>query len=87
MTIFTKIKTGQFVNIPPSKRWLIPHILQRILLMSVDTRRESGVTRDGRRNKYEGPHQGRRESLRRVLRTGVFVIDSHTGTAVFQRYA
>ena len=81
MTIFTKIKTGQFQNIPPSKRWLIPHILQRILLTSVDHRRESGVTRDGRRNfKYPmRPAQGLRERLRRLRQADTFIVPRVSG--------
>lgn len=52
MTIFTKLKLGLFRNIPPSKRWLIPDMQRRLGLMSAERRRESGVTRDGRRGKY-----------------------------------
>ena len=66
-TLFTKIKLGLFRNIPPSKRWLVPSIQERLMLSSAAKRRESGVTRNGRRNKYL-PHEGLRERLRHFNR-------------------
>ncbi len=53
MTIVTKIKRHLIQNIAPSKRWLVPEIQHELSLQSAETRRGSGLTRDGARSHYK----------------------------------
>lgn len=52
-------------KLPPSD------LVGQVLFSSTETRRESGVDRDGSRNKYPKPHQSNRERERRLRQMGV----------------